>query len=47
MLIPLQQEGGPGGDGQRNGVRSCFAHSPTGAVLAAMVTCSGRSEPRR
>ena len=37
MLIPLQQEGGPAVT-DRTGVRSCFAHSPTGAVLAAMVT---------
>ncbi|TCO24625.1 hypothetical protein EV652_108157 [Kribbella steppae] len=37
MLIPLQQEGGPAVM-DRTGVRSCFAHSPTGAVLAAMVT---------
>jgi hypothetical protein len=36
MLIPLQQEGGPAVT-DRTGVRSCFAHSPTGAVLAAMV----------
>jgi hypothetical protein len=36
MLIPLQQQGGPAVT-DRNGVRSCFAHSPTGAVLAAMV----------
>ncbi|MEU4605240.1 hypothetical protein AB0F43_19840 [Kribbella sp. NPDC023972] len=35
MLIPLQQEGGPSVT-DRTGVRSCFAHSPTGAVLAAM-----------
>lgn len=36
MLIPLQQEGGPAVT-DRTGVHSCFAHSPTGAVLAAMV----------
>jgi hypothetical protein len=36
MLIPLQQQGGPAVT-DRSGVRSCFAHSPTGAVLAAMV----------
>jgi hypothetical protein len=36
MLIPFQQEGGPAVT-DRTGVRSCFAHSPTGAVLAAMV----------
>jgi len=36
MLIPLQQQGGPAVT-DRTGVRSCFAHSPTGAVLAAMV----------
>jgi hypothetical protein len=37
MLIPLQQQGGPATTDQ-NGLRYCFAHSPTGAVLAAMVT---------
>jgi type IV secretory pathway VirB10-like protein len=37
MLIPTQQEGGPAVMDSA-GVRSCFAHSPTGAVLAALVT---------
>jgi cytoskeletal protein RodZ len=37
MLIPTQQEGGPAVMNSA-GVRSCFAHSPTGAVLAALVT---------
>jgi cytoskeletal protein RodZ len=37
MLIPMQQEGGPAMTSSA-GVRSCFAHSPTGAVLAALVT---------
>jgi hypothetical protein len=36
MLIPRQQQGGPA-EMDQAGVRSCFAHSPTGAVLAAMV----------
>jgi hypothetical protein len=36
MLIPLQVAGGPATTAS-NGVRSCFAHSPTGAVLAALV----------
>jgi hypothetical protein len=36
MLIPLQVAGGPAKTAA-NGVKSCFAHSPTGAVLAAMV----------
>jgi len=36
MLIPLQQAGGPAVTAS-NGVRSCFAHSPTGAVLATLV----------
>jgi hypothetical protein len=36
MLIPLQQQAGPAVT-DRAGVHSCFAHSPTGAVLAAMV----------
>lgn len=37
MLIPLQAQGGPAST-DANGLRYCFAHSPTGAVLAAMVT---------
>jgi hypothetical protein len=37
MLIPLQAQGGPANT-DTNGLRHCFAHSPTGAVLAAMVT---------
>jgi hypothetical protein len=37
MLIPLQAQGGPAVEDGK-GLRSCFAHSPTGAVLAAMVT---------
>ncbi|ADB35981.1 hypothetical protein Kfla_6993 [Kribbella flavida DSM 17836] len=37
MLIPLQRQGGPALE-DANGLRHCFAHSPTGAVLAAMVT---------
>lgn len=36
MLIPLQKDGGPATMAD-NGVRSCFAHSPTGAVLATLV----------
>lgn len=36
MLIPLQVAGGPAAT-RPNGVKYCFAHSPTGAVLAAMV----------
>ncbi|GAA2836539.1 hypothetical protein [Kribbella solani] len=36
ILIPLQAAGGPATTSS-TGVRSCFAHSPTGAVLAAMV----------
>jgi hypothetical protein len=36
ILIPLQVAGGPATTAQ-SGVRSCFAHSPTGAVLATMV----------
>jgi hypothetical protein len=37
MLVPLQAAGGPAST-DANGLRHCFAHSPTGAVLAAMVT---------
>ncbi|WP_427887417.1 hypothetical protein ACQHIV_31135 [Kribbella sp. GL6] len=36
MLVPLQAASGPATTGT-DGVRSCFAHSPTGAVFAAMV----------
>jgi hypothetical protein len=36
MLIPIQAASGPAAT-SAGGVRSCFAHSPTGAVLAAMV----------
>jgi hypothetical protein len=36
MLVPIQAASGPAST-SANGVRSCFAHSPTGAVLAAMV----------
>ncbi|MGZ0149946.1 hypothetical protein ACXJJ3_22995 [Kribbella sp. WER1] len=36
MLVPLQAANGPATTGP-DGVRSCFSHSPTGAVLAAMV----------
>ncbi|GAA3080378.1 hypothetical protein JOF29_004827 [Kribbella aluminosa] len=36
MLVPLQAENGPAATSP-DGVRSCFSHSPTGAVLAAMV----------
>jgi hypothetical protein len=36
MLVPIQAAAGPASTAA-NGVRSCFAHSPTGAVLAAMV----------
>ncbi|GAA1605014.1 hypothetical protein GCM10009804_71590 [Kribbella hippodromi] len=36
ILIPLQAAGGPAATSP-TGIRSCFAHSPTGAVLAAMV----------
>jgi hypothetical protein len=36
MLVPIQAAAGPAST-SANGVRSCFAHSPTGAVFAAMV----------
>jgi hypothetical protein len=45
MLIPLQTQGGPAST-YANGVRYCFAHSPTGAVLAAMVTLGQIRNPR-
>lgn len=37
MLIPSQAKGGPAVT-EASGLRRCFEHSPTGAVLAAMVT---------
>ena len=45
MLIPLQEQGGPAST-FASGVRYCFAHSPTGAVLAAMVTLGQIRNPR-
>ncbi|WP_350280057.1 hypothetical protein [Kribbella sp. HUAS MG21] len=44
MLIPIQAESGPAKTSP-NGVRSCFAHSPTGAVLAAMVLLGQLQNP--
>jgi hypothetical protein len=37
MMIPRQAKGGPAITDE-SGLRRCFEHSPTGAVLAAMVT---------
>jgi hypothetical protein len=45
MLIPLQEQGGPAVEDAK-GLRSCFAHSPTGAVLAAMVTLGQIRNPQ-
>ncbi len=45
MLIPLQAQGGPAVEDSK-GLRSCFAHSPTGAVLAAMVTLGQIRNPQ-
>ncbi|MEV6284483.1 hypothetical protein [Kribbella sp. NPDC051770] len=45
MLIPLQAQGGPAVQDAK-GLRSCFAHSPTGAVLAAMVTLGQIRNPQ-
>ncbi|GAB2559316.1 hypothetical protein [Kribbella endophytica] len=45
MLIPLQAQGGPAVEDAK-GLRSCFAHSPTGAVLAAMVTLGQIRNPQ-
>ncbi|MGC4936935.1 hypothetical protein [Kribbella sp. DT2] len=45
MLIPLQPQGGPALEDAK-GLRSCFAHSPTGAVLAAMVTLGQIRNPQ-
>jgi hypothetical protein len=44
MLIPIQAASGPAST-SANGVRSCFAHSPTGAVLAAMVLLGQLQNP--
>nr|WP_202891676.1 hypothetical protein [Kribbella shirazensis] len=44
MLIPIQAASGPASTSP-NGVRSCFAHSPTGAVLAAMVLLGQLQNP--
>jgi hypothetical protein len=44
MLIPIQAAAGPASTSP-NGVRSCFAHSPTGAVLAAMVLLGQLQNP--
>lgn len=44
MLIPIQAAGGPASTSP-DGVRSCFAHSPTGAVLAAMVLLGQMQNP--
>lgn len=45
MLIPQQAQGGPAVT-ESNGLRRCFAHSPTGAVLAAMVTLGQVRNPQ-
>lgn len=44
MLIPSQAQGGPAST-DANGLRYCFAHSPTGAVLASMVTLAQIRNP--
>jgi hypothetical protein len=44
MLIPLQRQGGPARQ-DASGLRYCYAHSPTGAVLAAMVTLGQLRNP--
>lgn len=44
MMIPLQKQGGPARQ-DPNGLRYCYAHSPTGAVLAAMVTLGQLRNP--
>ncbi|TDD62312.1 hypothetical protein E1263_03915 [Kribbella antibiotica] len=44
MLFPLQQEAGPALT-DRKGVRSCFAHSPTGAVFAAFALLAQIKNP--
>lgn len=44
MLFPLQQEAGPAVM-DRNGVRSCFAHSPTGAVFATFTLLAQIKNP--
>jgi hypothetical protein len=44
MLIPLQPQAGPASQ-DSDGLRHCYAHSPTGAVLAAMVTLAQLRNP--
>jgi hypothetical protein len=44
MLIPLQRRGGPASQ-DADGLRHCYAHSPTGVVLAAMVTLGQLRNP--
>ncbi|MFI5735953.1 hypothetical protein ACIA49_37920 [Kribbella sp. NPDC051587] len=44
MLFPAQQAAGPAAM-DRNGVRSCFAHSPTGAVFATFVLLAQIKNP--
>lgn len=46
ISIPVSEDYGPGVEDESNGVRSCFAHSPEGAVLAAthLLTASGNPE---
>ncbi|MFK4083231.1 hypothetical protein ACI2LF_03920 [Kribbella sp. NPDC020789] len=44
MLFPSQQQAGPAAM-DRNGVRSCFAHSPTGAVFATFVLLAQIKNP--
>jgi hypothetical protein len=44
MLIPLQRQAGPASQ-DPDGLRHCYAHSPTGAVLAAMVTLAQLRNP--
>ena len=43
ISVPVSEDHGPGERDESTGVRSCFAHSPEGAVLAAanLVTASG------
>ncbi|MFF0339262.1 hypothetical protein [Kribbella sp. NPDC004875] len=44
ILVPIQAAAGPAATSP-DGVRSCFAHSPTGAVLAAMVVLGQIQNP--
>lgn len=46
LMIPLQPAGAGPSTTDSDGIRRCYAHSPTGAVLAAMVTLGQIRNPQ-